>query len=65
MADEDFDDEAPLTVLAETERYAILTGEDADGERIYNIELGAVTLHLFIDEWRELLELIDEAREED
>lgn len=54
-------DEAPLTVLAESERFAVLLGEDEEGEPIYNLELGMVTLHFFLDEWRELVELIREA----
>ena len=63
MNDENNDqDDVPLTMLAETERFAVLLGEDLDGEQIYNIELGNVTIHLFVDEWKELLELIDEAR---
>ncbi len=57
----DFDDESPLVVLAETENYAILQGEDRDGEMIYNIELGTVTLHLFQEEWEEMVELIRQA----
>ncbi len=52
------DDETPLTLLAETENYAVLVGQDADGEEVYNIELGSVTLHLFAEEWRELLDLL-------
>jgi hypothetical protein len=50
--------EDPLVVLAETENYAVLVGENIDDEDIYNIELGNVTLHLFREEWQELVELI-------
>ncbi len=49
----------PLRVLAETESYAVLLGEDMDGEPIYNVELGAITLHLFQEEWAELVELVN------
>jgi hypothetical protein len=54
-------DEAPLELIAETENYAVLTGEDDEGERIYNVELGNVTLHLFREEWDELVQLIRDA----
>jgi hypothetical protein len=57
----DFDEDAPLTLLAETENYAVLVGEDEDGEEVYNVELGGVTLHLFAEEWDELVELIKDA----
>jgi hypothetical protein len=51
-------DEDPLAVLAETENFAVLVGENLDSEDVYNIELGNVTLHLFREEWQELVELI-------
>ena len=54
-------EEAPLTLLAETANFAVLVGEDADGEEVFNIELGTVTLHLFREEWEELVSLIREA----
>lgn len=58
----DFDDEdAALEVLAETENYAVLMGEDAEGEKVYNVELGTLTLHLFHEEWIELVQLIKDA----
>jgi hypothetical protein len=47
--------------LFETENYAVLRGEDSDGEDIYNIELGTLTLHLFVEEWEELVLLIRSA----
>jgi hypothetical protein len=50
-----------LELIAETENYAVLIGEDAEGERIYNVELGNVTLHLFHEEWEELVQLIKDA----
>jgi len=52
----------PLVVLAETESYAVVVSEEDDGEHIYNLELGNITLHLYQDEWAELLELINSAR---
>lgn len=58
-------EEGDLEVLAETEHFAVLLGEDEDGEPVYNVELGMVTLHLFSEEWRELVQLIREAEGED
>lgn len=59
--DLDDGDDSALVVLAESENYAVLLGEDLNGEPIYNIELGSLTLHLFGEEWRELVALIKEA----
>lgn len=61
MADTD-DNGAGITILAETENYAVLMGADLEGEPVYSIELGNVTLHLFQDEWEELLELISASK---
>ena len=59
MTDNSNFEDLPLEMLAETESYAILLGQDMEGEPVYNIELGSITLHLFEDEWSELLELIN------
>jgi hypothetical protein len=56
-------DDNPLDVLAETENFAVLVGEDIEGETIYNVELGTVTLHLFLEEWQELVDLVKAATE--
>ncbi|HLV44415.1 MAG TPA: hypothetical protein VKY39_05630 [Aggregatilineales bacterium] len=61
MAQQNPNEEVPLELLAETESFAVLVGEDDDGERIYNVELGGVTLHLFREEWNELVQLVKEA----
>jgi hypothetical protein len=58
MSDEDQPEGPSLEVLAESENYAVLLGQDADGESVYNVELGSVTLHLFQEEWEELVALI-------
>lgn len=51
-----------LTIVAETENYAVLLGQDIDGQPVYSVELGSVTLHLFQDEWEELIELVGASR---
>lgn len=61
MTQQNPNDDMPLELLAETESFAVLAGEDEDGERIYNVELGGVTLHLFREEWNELVQLVKDA----
>jgi hypothetical protein len=46
--------------LSQTENF-IIWRSDEDGEFLYHIELGGVTLHLLSDEWDELVSLIQEA----
>lgn len=62
MADSE---DIPTETLAETENYAIWISEEPDGELAYHLELGAVTLHFFREEWDEVLRLIEAAREAD
>jgi hypothetical protein len=54
-------DDGELTLLAETANYAVMVAEDLDGESIYNVQIGSVTLHLFEEEWDELVQLIRRA----
>jgi hypothetical protein len=49
----------PLVVLAETENFAVVVSQEEEGESIYNIELGNITLHFYQDEWDELVELVN------
>ncbi len=44
--------------LAETDNYIVWEVRDPDGEITYHVELGAVTLHFFREEWDEFLQLI-------
>jgi hypothetical protein len=50
--------------LAETENYLAWLSQEPDGETVYHLELGPLTLHFFEEEWRELNQLIDLARKE-
>jgi hypothetical protein len=51
-------DEPTLDTLAETENFeAYVTDDPEDGE-MYHIDLGRLTLHLFREEWDELVQLI-------
>jgi hypothetical protein len=46
------------SAIAETENYLIWEVREPDDEITYHVELGAVTLHFFREEWDEFLELI-------
>src|SRR5690606_25755003 len=61
MAYEDPNEDMPLVLLAETENFAVLLGQDDGGEPVYNLEFGTFTVHLFREEWQGLVELIKEA----
>jgi hypothetical protein len=50
--------------LVVTENYAAWISHEPDGETVYHLELGAVTVHLFQEEWDEVLDLIQAAAEE-
>jgi hypothetical protein len=55
-------DNVPTHTLAETENYMAWTSDEPDGETVYHVELGQVTVHFFREEWNELLQLIETAR---
>jgi hypothetical protein len=50
-------DEFGAELLAETENYMVWTSE-VDGENLYHLELGGVSIHLTEEDWDELLTLI-------
>jgi hypothetical protein len=54
-------DDIPTQTLAETEDYVAWMSEEPDGEQVYHIELGTITLHFFREEWQQLLKLLKEA----
>ncbi len=47
--------------IAETENYMAWEVQDPDGETTYHLELGAVSLHFFREEWSEFLQLMKDA----
>lgn len=57
--------EIPTDTLAETENYVAWISEEPDGEEVYHLELGAVTLHFFKEEWQEFAELVKAALKAD
>lgn len=50
--------EIKTTTLAETDSYIAWSAEEPDGEITYHLELGTVTLHFFIEEWQEMVQLM-------
>lgn len=44
-------------IIAETESYFVWRS-DEDGEYVYHLELGGVSLHMTSEEWEELVELM-------
>jgi hypothetical protein len=45
------------STLAETTNFVAWKAVEPDGETTYHLELGTVTLHFFLEEWKELLAL--------
>ncbi|MBN2472022.1 MAG: hypothetical protein JXN59_14975 [Anaerolineae bacterium] len=48
----------PTETLAESENFVLWVSEEPDGEVVYHVDLGAVTLHFFQEEFDELIKLI-------
>ncbi len=57
-------DDVQTESLVVTENYAAWISHEPDGETVYHLELGAVTVHLFREEWDEVAELVKAAAEE-
>lgn len=54
-------EEPRVETLSETDNFEIWVAEEPDGETTFHVELGLVTLHLFREEWDEVVELIETA----
>ncbi len=50
--------EAPNEAIAETDNFIVWETREPDDEVTYHVELGAVTLHFFPEEWQEFTRLI-------
>jgi len=57
-------DDVQTENLVMTENYAAWISHEPDGETVYHLEMGAVTVHLFQEEWEEVIELVQAAAEE-
>jgi hypothetical protein len=56
------DDNIPTETIAETESYQAWVSQEPDGEIVYHLEMGQVTMHFFKEEWDEFLQLIEAIR---
>jgi hypothetical protein len=54
------DKDIPTETLGESENFVAWSSVEPDGETTYHLELGAVTVHFFHEEWVELLGLLQE-----
>jgi hypothetical protein len=61
---DDRQDDVQTENLVMTENYAAWISHEPDGETVYHLELGAVTVHLFLEEWEEVIELVQAAAAE-
>jgi hypothetical protein len=59
----DSGDDLKVETLAETENYVAWISHEPDGEDVYHLELGAMTLHFYKEEFDEVLQLIAEVDE--
>jgi hypothetical protein len=57
---ENDDRELKTQTMAETENYQAWRAEEPDGETTYHLELNNVTMHFFMEEWEEFLDLARE-----
>lgn len=51
-------EESTINILSETENLSIWRADDLDGEDTFHLELGTVTLHFYVEEWHEFLQLV-------
>ncbi len=51
-------DDMNTTTLAETDNYIAWKADEPDGETTYHLELSAVTVHFFQEEWDEFMQLV-------
>jgi hypothetical protein len=51
-------------MVIQSENYEVWVSHEPDGETVYHVELEAVTLHFFNEEWHEFVALIKNASDE-
>jgi hypothetical protein len=56
------DQEVITTTIAETENFMVWRAAEPDGETTFHLELNNVTVHFFLEEWEEFLELVKSLR---
>lgn len=58
------EDVIPTDMLAESDNFAVWLSKEPDGETVYHVELGSLTLHFFEEEWQEFSGLISATAED-
>lgn len=53
-------DDVKVDTLAETDNYIAWVSHEPDGEDVFHIELGQVTVHFYREEFEEVLALFKE-----
>jgi hypothetical protein len=54
-----------ISTLAETDNYSAWRADEPDDESTFHLELNNVTVHFFLEEWREFIELVKRLPEVD
>lgn len=50
--------EIKTDTIAETDNFIAWRAQEPDGEVTYHLELSNLTIHFFMEEWEEFLELV-------
>lgn len=53
-------EEPTFEILIESDTFNLVRTQEPDGEMIYNLEFGNVTLHFFREEWEAFVKAINE-----
>ena len=53
-------EEPTLEILIESDTFNLVRAQEPDGETVYNLEFGNVTIHFFREEWEEFVKAIHE-----
>jgi hypothetical protein len=53
-------EEPTIEILSESDNFSLWRAEEPDGETMYHLELGTVTVHFFREEWKEFMKLVGE-----
>jgi hypothetical protein len=57
------DDPVSEELVAMTDNYAVWVTQGPDDETVYHLDLDTVTVHLYREEWDEVVELLRQAGE--
>jgi hypothetical protein len=52
--------ESSIDILAETDHFNLVRTVEPDGEVVYHLEMGNVTVHFFREEWEAFAKTINE-----